>query len=116
MQKEYLIHCKDGGYLYKNEDNIFCKTASYNKALKLSSNKAENILRTVITPEQRQTWEIVSIDEYLHCDSILNTPYNEKGIDWTELSITQKELYNSIIEFNENLNSSIKYIGCLEKD
>lgn len=110
MQKEYLIHFKEGGYLYRNEDNSYCKTASYNKALKLSYNKADNILKTAIKPDQRQAWEIVSIDERHNCDSILNTPFNEKGIDWAELSAAQQELYNSIIEYNENLNSSLSQV------
>lgn len=110
MDDRYVIAHKDGGYLCRAQDNAWDRTPSFQKAAKLTCEKAKNILKNSISHALRDLWEIVpvtSIDDPTDQNAVssVNTPF-----DWADISKQQRDLYRHLTQYRINLDIELSNI------
>lgn len=110
MDNNYVIAHKDGGFLYRTNNNAWDRTPSFHKATRLTREKADNIRLNSIRSTIRDMWQVISIDdvEQPYCYDL--APFHGKDFDWGNISKQQCELYKNITQYRANLDIQLSNV------
>lgn len=109
---KYVIAHKEGGYLYRRNNNGWCRTNNIENAELLDYAKALNVLNNSISSSMRPSWEIITAeDAYLAlrtCAAPKSIPFGD--FDWEAITCHQQLLYQDLKRYGVQLSDELSQV------